>query len=68
MNLEKAIEQLKKQVSPLGEPASIEAISVILNTLKVQQIESELRSQKNHNSEWMYLILTASIQNIILTT
>ena len=46
MNLEKAIEQLKKQVSPLGEPASIEAISVILNTLKVQQIESELRSQK----------------------
>lgn len=47
MNLEKAIEQLKKQVSPLGEPASIEAVSAILSTLKVQHIESELRKQKN---------------------
>ena len=47
MNFEKAIEQLIKQVSPLGEPASIEAVSAILSTLKVQHIESELRKQKN---------------------
>ncbi len=47
MNLEKAIEQLKKQVSPLGEPASIEVVSAVLSTLKVQHIESELHSSVN---------------------